>query len=254
MPITILAVIGMLTLNGNQWRLKLALIIFLLLYTLSFRHSLFFFPRYIIFVAPIFCLFAATSCITLLRNQHTVLRWLGVTAASLAIIYSAGISAIGAIARNTDPRVDAAQFISKSYPGEIKIGFSMISEKYIGTHRWRNPRIVNNQHQVVSILEEPDVIVTNSYVLDQIEPALNSPHLQEAYVWDPEENRMWYRYSPPSPRLFEFYEQLLEGAGSYKLKKVFPRSASAGIEYAPPEIRIFERISRLKKKRGSRPT
>jgi len=240
LPITILAIIGMLTFDRKEWGLKVALCIFLLVYTLSFYQ--FYSPRYVIFVVPILCLFAANCSIWLMKNRHTVFRVLGVTVTSLAIINTAVVATIGATARHSDPRIDAAQYIAKTYPGKATVGFSFVSEKYMWMHRWRYPRIVNMRHRVMNMLERPDIIVTSSYDLDQIEPALHSPHLQNNYVWNPMENRKWYRYSPPSPRLFAFYEALFRESGSYKLTKVFPRPASAGVEWAPPEIRIYEHV------------
>jgi hypothetical protein len=238
-PVVILAVLGMLTFDRNQWRLKVPLIIFLLAYTLSFGHFLL--PRYIIFVAPIFCLFAAKSCMILFKNKHTVVRVIGVTATCLVMVYSATVSIIGTMARYHDPRVDAARFIAVTYPETTKIGLTMISEEYMWAHRWRHPHIANEKNRVVSILDNPDIIVTSSLILNKIEKALTSPHLRENYIWNSEENRMWYRYSPPSPRLFAFYDNLLHGDGYYRLLKVFPRPISAGLAFPPPEIRIYER-------------
>ena len=240
MPVVISAVLGMLTFDLSQWRLKLAFIILILAYMLSFRHFLL--PRYIVFVAPIFCLFAASGCITLIKNKHQIVRVIGVAATCVVILYSAGVSTIGAIARYHDPRVDAARFIADTYPDNATVGLTMISEEYMWTHRWRHPHIVNKKNRVVSILDNPDIIVTSSFVLDKIQQALKSPHLRKNYEWKPEENRMWYRYSPPSPRLFAFYDKLLHDAGPYKLIKVFPRPFSAMLKTESPEIRVYERV------------
>jgi hypothetical protein len=148
-----------------------------------------------------------------MKNPHNVVRVLGVTVTSLALLYGAAVSTIGANARYHDPRIEAAEYIAKTYPGRATIAFSMISEKYMWTHRWKHPRVSNRRHQVISLLERPDIIVTSSAVLDQIEEALISPHLQDNYVWKPAENRIWYRYAPPSPRLFAFYDELLREGG-----------------------------------------
>jgi hypothetical protein len=40
--------------------------------------------------------------------------------------------------------------------------------------------------------------------------------------------------------LFRFYDQLLSDEGEYRLVKVFPAGPGVG-EFAPPEIRIYER-------------
>jgi hypothetical protein len=85
-------------------------------------------------------------------------------------------------------------------------------------------------------------VVTSSFDMPQIESALQSSFLKEGYVWDSDRNDWWYRYAPPSPKLFAFYDLLLHG-DTYQLVAVFERPFPRiqGAEFSASEIKIYVR-------------
>jgi 4-amino-4-deoxy-L-arabinose transferase-like glycosyltransferase len=237
-PVTVLAITGMLRFGASHWRSKLSLLAIIFLYSLFFRH--FMHPRYVIFIAPLFCLFAAHACSALFGSKHRISKALAVVLIAFTFGQSGFFLVNGIGSRLTDSRVGAAKFLDKSYHGKTRIAFSLVSEKYPNTHSWRYPRLKNSGHTQVSLLDDPDVIVTSSFDMEKIEAALGSGYLSSDYQWAPAQKSWWYRYSAPSPRLFRFYDQLLSDEGEYRLVKVFPAGPGVG-EFAPPEIRIYER-------------
>jgi hypothetical protein len=237
-PIVILALLGIVTIRGDQWRFSVSMIVLIGAYSILFQH--FMKPRYVIFIAPLVCLFAAHACTTLLERKALVAKAVAALVVAAVIGHSAFTLLQGISSRLADTRVGAARYIDKQYGPGTTIAFSMVSEKVPRRHRWRNPKLANSDHVEVTLFDQPDVLVTSSFDLSQIETALNSEYLSDNFEWDPAGNSRWYRYLAPSTRLFQFYDELLRGDGSYKLVKVFSPSSVVG-EFPPPEVRIFER-------------
>jgi hypothetical protein len=237
-PIVILALLGIVVIRGDQWRFRVSMVVLIVVYSIFFRH--FMRPRYVVFIAPLVCLFAAHACSALLERKALVAKVVAALVVAAVIGHSAFTLVPGIGSRLADTRVGAARYIDKQYGPGTKIAFSMVSEKYPQTHEWRYPKLANPDHVRVTMFDQPDVLVTSSFDLSQIETALNSEYISDNFVWDPAGNSRWYRYSAPSTRLFKIYNELLRGDGSYKLVKVFSSSSVAG-DVPPPEVRIFER-------------
>ena len=237
-PVTVMAIAGMLCFGASHWRSKLSILAIICMYSLFFRY--FMQPRYVIFIAPLFCLFAAHACSELFGSRNRLSKALAIVLIASTFGQSGFFLVKGIGSRLTDSRVGAAKFLDKSYHRQTRIAFSFVSEKYANQHPWRYPRLKNSEHTQVSLFDDPDVIVTSSFDMKQIEAVLGSEYLSSEYQWAPAQNSRWYRYSAPSPRLFRFYDQLLSGKGEYRLIKVFPAGPVVG-EFAPPEIRIYER-------------
>lgn len=247
-PVALLSAAGLLLATADLRRgrsvpraFALGLVSLVVMYVLIFRHFLL--PRYVLFVAPILCIFAATACVRMMGRQQ---RWVWVAGAAClgaGLLHSAVTAAEGLGARLTDPRIVAARYLAQEHAGPRRIAVSFVSEEYRGAHRWRFPRLVDSRHERVAPYEEPDLLVTSSYAMKRIEQALSSPHLLEDYRWDPEYAAAWYRYSPPSPRLFAFYDRLLRGEAPYLLLRTFEPVFRSELEFPPPVIQVYERVS-----------
>jgi hypothetical protein len=244
LPIFILAILGMATAVAANRRVSLPLIVMIAAFGLYFRHYVL--GRYVIFIAPIAAIFAATLLVRLWRSGQAPLRW--ATPALLAV--SLGLSltiTIGGIAsRLWDERIQAARFLAYNFPDNTTIGLAIVSEEYANTHRWRFPVIKNPKHQVVGVWKRPDLVVTSALGFRRIEEALKSRHISENYVWDEAYDFWWHRNSSPSPRLFAFYDRLLN-SDDYKLIQSFKRPLIEfpAAEFSSREVRIYARSDGL---------
>jgi hypothetical protein len=238
LPVAGLAVAGAVLARAGAWRMRVAMLVLIVLHPVIFWSYMQ--PRYILVVAPLICLFAAHACVELLRRGTAP----GRAASALAIAVTLGASSVALVrgigSRLSDPRLSAARFIESRYGAGTTVAFSAVSLKYARTHSWRYPRLVNPDHHQVGLFDRPDLIVTSSYDMRQIESALKSEHLSQGIVWDPAENARWYRYSPPSPRLMRFYSELAGASSPYVVVAIFEPSSEAG-EFPPPEIRVLVR-------------
>jgi hypothetical protein len=147
------------------------------------------------------------------------------------------------VTRFDDTRDVALEYINKNVVADQCIGLSVSSEQYgWQEHSWRYPRVNLERFREQPLLGRPRWLVLSSYDFEPIEEALRSPQLRPGYVWDKEYDDQWYLASPPSPQLFSFYDELLNTrGGDYDLVADFRPRIYAPIEFAPPEIRIYQR-------------
>lgn len=105
---------------------------------------------------------------------------------------------------------------------------------------WNFPKIDFTHFRYTDFLDYPDVVVLSSESFSQIEAALKSEKLSKDYIWDQRYNREWYWSRPPSPRIFAFYDMLLDPAkSSYALVRTIKKPLPAPIEFGSPEIRVY---------------
>ncbi|HLF09606.1 MAG TPA: glycosyltransferase family 39 protein [Gammaproteobacteria bacterium] len=239
-PIVLAAIAGIGLAGKRQPRVTLALACLLLAYGLYFRHYML--ARYTIFVTPVLCMFAGVFCAALVNNVGVRMRIVGVAVLLGVVAATAYLTAGGIVSRWFDPRPQSARFIASEYPPGTTVAFGIDSEEYADTHPWRFPALYRADHRKVGLLEAPTVVVTSSGVMDAIQNALGSEFLAADYSWSPEADDWWYRYSPPSPALFAFYERLLREE-DYRLVKTFelPVSEDLAAEFLITEIRVYER-------------
>lgn len=197
--------------------------------------------RFLITVAPLLCLFAANTCGRLLAQEKPWFRSCGIICLVVVLTQSLYLCASGIFLRYSETRTLAARYLAENVERGTTIGLSAVSEKYPWHHHaWRYPLIDLSKYREVSFLNEPEVVVVSSYDLTQIEEALSSKALLSGYEWDSRYNKDWYRYSPPSPRMFRFYADLLSGESSkYVLAKRFAVRINVPLEFPPPETRIY---------------
>lgn len=240
--VSIFALIGAIVPGKKNLHLKLMFLLFCVLYYGFWRWLLV--PRYIIVVAPIMCIFAANACMLFFSRKNIVLRTLSIAMITVALGYSFYSCVSGISLRLNDTRTSTAKFILQNVPKGTTIGVSSVSEKYDWrTHSWRYPKIDFKRFRVVNFLYEPEILVLSSYDYNSILNTLESGKLLNNYVLPEKYYRDWYRYSPPSPRIFKFYDDLLvKKDKKYILLRTFQGNVNVPLEFAPPEIRIYKKI------------
>jgi len=103
-----------------------------------------------------------------------------------------------------------------------------------------------DRFKVVDALQNPDYIILTSYDYKRMEEALISDKLHD-YKWDPKFSEEWYRFHPPSEKVFRFYDEILNNKGmeyEYRLIKKFEKNIFVPIEFPPPQIRIYEKLKK----------
>ena len=240
-PVAILFFIGVMRCGKKDLPHKCSLLLFASLHYLFFRSDLL--PRYIIIVAPIFCIFAAWGCVSLIQSNSEFLKYSGIASLCAAIAYSACLCIAGISMRFNDTRTQAARYIAENIPRGETIGIGFVSETFgWREHIWQYSPINFKTYKESSFLNKPTIVVLSSYDFERMEAALKSPKLSKDYQWDEKYNNDWYLSSPPSPNVFKFYDELLNNKGKeYVLIKTFTKRMLAPIEFPPPEIRIYRK-------------
>ncbi|MBC2717648.1 MAG: glycosyltransferase family 39 protein [Desulfobacteraceae bacterium] len=238
----VFAFFGVFLKGKKSSRNRLMLLLFLGLYYGFFRWFLD--PRYIIAISPIICIFAAGFCIWFLNQKKLFLRYIGIATIIIAMSYSLYWCISGISLRLNDTRLSAAKFIMQHIPKGTTIGISGVSEKYDWrTHSWDYPKIDFRRYRGVNFLNEPELLILNSNDFEKVINTLNSGKLRKNYVLPETHYKDWYKYSAPSPRIFRFYDDLLvKNKSSYVLLKTFQQKVNVPLEFAPPEIRIYQKM------------
>lgn len=195
--------------------------------------------RFIIPLAPVFCILAARGCAALLDSGRKPLRLAGAAALAVALAHSAWLCVAGRLMRRDDPRTRAARFLSSTFPHGTRIGMGMTSKILFTTNSWTLPHLDERAYGVSSMLSLPPVLALSSADFEPIEQALRSPKLLPGYRWDPRHNADWFLSAPPSPDVFLLYDEILHRPTAYRLAAVFKTPLLAPIEFPPPEIRIY---------------
>lgn len=239
----ILALFGMIFPGKHNRRFKLMLVFFVIAYYGFWRWFLS--PRYVIVVTPILCIFAANACMLMIRQKHKVVKFAAVALITITTLHSLYWCISGVSLRFNDTRLSATKFIMDNIPAGTVLGLSSVSEKYDWRiHRWNYPKIDFKRYRVTNFIYQPEILILNSSDFEKVIDTIRSGKLSEKYVLPQKYHREWYRYSPPSPRMFKFYEDLLiKGSMPYKLIKTFKREVNVPLEFAPPEIRIYRKMN-----------
>lgn len=240
-PVTLLALAGICMPGKHKLHQKSMVIVFIFFTYGIWRWFLL--PRYTIAIAPFLCIFAAQTCSTALRAKSTIIKCVGMLCIVIALGFSIYLCCHGIRLRLTDTRAAAERYIEKHVPVHATIGLASQSEKYNWPfHSWRYPRIDAGKVQVVDFLEYPDVLLASSLDYKPVLETLQSDKLLPGYVLDKAYYKEWYRYSPPSSEIFEFYDELLLKQNTvYALIKTFAVNVNVPLEFPPPEIRIYQR-------------
>ncbi|WP_406657580.1 glycosyltransferase family 39 protein [Methanolobus sp. ZRKC2] len=237
--VSILGFIYAFHLSTKKPHKELPILLFMGLYFLNLRNVLA--ARYLIMIAPLFCILAAKFIVDLYESESKT-RKAFVSFIAIFIILSSSIYTVQSIQeRTTDTRIIASEYISNN----IARGSSISDSGYIGNYarwEWNLPRIDSEKYDVKSCFEKPDYIVLTSFRFVPMAKALNSPNLGDNYTWDENYSTMWYRQVIPESEVFLFYDDLLNNKSqkyNYSLVKSFKQEPKIPIEFPAPEIRIY---------------
>lgn len=244
LPVTGLAIFGALIPGRSNLRYKAMLLILLVSYYGFWRWMIL--PRYIITIAPLICIFAGNACYYLMCRKMVVFKVIGMGMLLISVGFSAYLCISGILLRLNDTRPRAAEYISKTIPDGTSIGIAYTSEKYKWKwHSWRYPKVNFKRYKEVPFLDKPDIIILSSEDFEHILKTLNSDKFKSKYVLDKSYYKEWYNYSPPTPKIFRFYDELFNSKNSkYNLLKIFKIDVNVPIEFPPPEIRIYGKYLR----------
>jgi hypothetical protein len=236
-----LAGLGLLT-GIRRFRLPtLITALFVLAYYIFWRDYLC--SNFVSFVIPLLSLFVAMFCVRLLGKSRQSIRFAGRTAIVVGIAWPLVFTASGIVARLTDARSQASRFIAENIATGSTIGVASDSHDYNWRHhQWRYPPIDWNRFQERDFLSEPEVIVVTSYEVDVMAAALQSDSMLAGFVWNPEHRKEWYKWTPPSPRVFEFYSRLLSGR-SYTPLRRFQHRLTPDVGSIAPTVWVYRRIA-----------
>ncbi len=239
-PLAVMAAAGILVWRPHSYRLEITLLAGATLASYLLWPG-FFPPRFVIAFAPCFCLFAAGFYQRLADVGRPLVHGVGIVAAILTVTVSMYECVTGIWIRWKDPRPVASKFLLDSVPEGASLGVSVISEKFPWRyHSWIYPALDSARYAERALWEYPEYVITSATDLDQINLALKSRALRADDSWDPDRNRDWYMYSPPSPRLFAFYRRLLSVTASpYEVIRSFRIPVRVPLEFAPAEVRVY---------------
>ncbi len=216
------------------------------------------FSRYVILVVPLIAMIASNGLFGMYRWEKTKSIIFRNLSAVIVIVISVGYCLDGAYARLDDTRTQAAHFIDGNIlPGTtVGIGYTATNRK---NEDWMRPSIDPLRYRKMDFFDYPEIFVVTSFDLDPIVDGLNSKKISRDYVWDPQYKKHWWRFLPPSPRIFRFYDELLDPERSqYELIARYEKSRGfipwgpfedyfSGVpEFGPPEVNIYRVRSSVK--------
>jgi len=232
-PLAFLSVFGLIFPFKKRRIEEISIIVMLIAFFVYFGNSLL--KRYIIMVA-------ANGIISLFGNNRQMLAFLARISIIITIAYSLFYCAGSQYLRWDDTRTEAAHYIEEKVPRGTTVGIAYTSAQYPWRNRrWMYPKIDFKKYREVHFLHKPEIVILSSYDFVRIKKALKSDKLNANYIWDRRYNKEWYRFSPPTPEIFRFYDLLLNKQEGYALLKKFKKKIFFPIEFPPPEIRIYRR-------------
>jgi Dolichyl-phosphate-mannose-protein mannosyltransferase len=242
-PITLLFIAGLALVRKKHFKIQSLMILFIFAYYAFWRWSIL--PRYIISIAPIICLFAANSLTYLYEKQSMIIKGMVISITAVVLCYSGYLCFSGIKLRFDDTRTEASKYIDNNIKEGSSIGVSYVADKFSGKyHDWRYPEVNFNKFKNENFLNKPDIIILSSNDFYQVDSLLHSNKLNNKYELNKRYYREWYRYSPPSPQLLKFYDELLNKNNSgYILIKTFKKKIFVPVEFPPPEVRIYKKLS-----------
>ena len=240
LPLAILTGVGLLwSWPGKQhplFKLWLGIPLYLCLWMLQFKGWI---PsRYLIIIAPIFCLLGAIPFSKLLamgwRRSAYVL-------AVAAVVWSSCATGMAIGAKLNDTRTQAGQYIAEEFPRGVRLAVASAPESIDWRwHTWRYPKFNEHDYEIVSILDEPDYVLTTSISLGRVSTVFKGELLDESYNL-PAGKLWWFKGEVPTPDEFRFYEELLNTSGPYELLASWKSFNRLNFYFPPPEIRIYQR-------------
>jgi len=232
---------GVFLAGRKKWQLKILPLIYLAIFYCFWKWSLG--PEFAAITIPFILLYVSVFFAFLIKQKTIIVKYFGQLLFWIVFFLTLKNSITSIYARHNDPRTKVAKYILENVPQNTTLGFSAVSTEYSWTeHSWRYPQINLENYRLINFLEKPDLLIVSSRDIKEITPALESEKLKPGYIWDEQYKDEWYRYIPPSPEVFYFYDKLLNDKKSpYYLIKEFkyhPYLHRASDLY--PEISIYQ--------------
>ena len=215
--------------------------------------------RYVILVAPLMAIIASHGVWGVYDCRGKAFKILGASTMVFVVVYSFGRCLEGAYERLNDTRTQAAHFLHDNIPVGTTIGVGYTSKEYQKDMSWKRPKINFTRYQQVDFLDFPEFVIVTDNDFFHIEETLNSGKISRDYILDEQYRKEWWEFSPPSPRIFQFYDELLDRERSkYELiakyerpEDIFnlgePRGPLSGFTvFGSPEVRIYRASSEIR--------
>jgi len=240
-PIAVTAIIGVIISVKRRNAFVWSIVLLIFIFSLYFGNSVS--PRYYIFIMPLLAVFASAALSTPLNSPNRRIQITGIAAIVVVAGYSLFYSTAAIMSRYPDTRTLAAEYIDTYIPegSSIGIGYTSRDHKY-PIHYWRYPKINFKNFEYVDFLDEPEYLILSSYDFGKIRKTIQSGVLNPDNSLPEQYFRDWYRYSPPSKRIFKFNKELMTGSKSkYKLIRIFYPKFFVPITFLNPTIEIYKK-------------
>jgi len=209
------------------------------------------FSRYVILVVPLIAMIASNGLFTWCEWKGHLFPIFGKFMIVAVVMVSFGYCLDGVYVRLHETRIQAARFIHENISAGTTVGVGY-SAKNRKRDDWMRPTVDFSRYQKMDFFDYPEILMVTSYDLDPIIRALNSGKISRDYIYDQQHNKDWWEFSPPSPRIFRFYDELLnpqrtqyELIVQYEKPRgviqwgPFERFFSGFPEFGPPEVKIY---------------
>jgi len=193
--------------------------------------------RFTVTIAPLLCLLAASTAIWI----SGIWRPLAPILLGISCITSTIQCLTDIQNRRHDPRTVASQFIRDQIPDGTTLGIATDTRRHSWRHhQWRYPNVDFHRLQETHFLEHPEFLLVSSSDITLFEHALRSEKLLPDDTWHPRHAADWYEHSPPTPDVFQFYRELLNGK-TYTVRQRFTIPQSDQSEWIPG-ITLYQRM------------
>jgi hypothetical protein len=212
MPLALASMLGLFFPLKKRSAVEYSLIIMTIAYLLFFGSALL--ERYLIMLMPVFALLAGNALVYFSDCKLRLIRICGFCFLLFVCLYSFAYTTAAVYSQYPDTRTEAARYIDQTIPKGASIGIAYTSPRFGWEWgSWHYPKINFTDYRYRDFLQNPDYIILSSYDFKKIKDALQSGMLTSEYVLPERLHRYWYRESPPTPEMFQFYEALWEKVG-----------------------------------------
>lgn len=200
--------------------------------------------RYLLFISTILALFSARMLARLIQHRSLLTRSLACSLAVFILVWNLRSIVIAIEVRKHDSRTIAAAYLAGYLPEGARLTMANAPDfRDWREHEWRYPVIRAEKYQLVSILDEPEYIVTNDINLVRMRRALldKHKHLDEDFNWVG--GGWWLDKQIPTAEEFRFYQDLIFDQENYELVQSWPGEVRIKIPFSGPEIRLYRKKS-----------
>ncbi len=198
--------------------------------------------RYVITILPLLCLLAALPIVDLLKDARKRRRLAGVAISAGILLYGLFYNVQTMRLVLDDTRSQAAAYLEATVPPGSTVGALVVGN--VAASSWNLPFVDDEKYMLADGLDLPEYMILTSYLFYDFRDLLNSGNVGPDYALSG--NVYWPHPTRPEPEVLAIYDHLLNGAEAdykYELVAVFKPAIYAPVEFPPPEIRIYRRVS-----------